>query len=135
MIHTLLLNYKEQQSMTSTQLWHLVTLCEKNTFQYLSRCQICGMNMPMVKQLMEMRKSTFRHLCLPVFTWRRVVVHFFNPKQILRVSCILWCYFQNDFQPYFKTLVCGASFSNSSSYVCMKLLFCIILFERMWLNF
>ena len=34
----------------------------------------------------------FRHSCLPVFAWRRVVLHIFNPKQLLRVSCILWCY-------------------------------------------
>ena len=51
---------------------------------------------------------TFRHSCLPVFAWRRVVLHFFDPKQLLRVSCILWCNFQSDFQPYFKTPVCGA---------------------------
>ena len=30
---------------------------------------------------------------------------------LLRVSCILWYCFQNDFQPYFKTPVCGARFS------------------------
>ena len=35
---------------------------------------------------------TFRHSCLPVFVWRTVVVCFFDPKQLLRVSCILWCY-------------------------------------------
>ena len=40
----------------------------------------------------------FRHSCLPVFAWRRVVLHFFDPKQLLRVSCILWRYFQSDFQ-------------------------------------
>ena len=37
----------------------------------------------------------------------------FDPKQLSRVSCILWCYFQSDFQPYFKTLVCGAPFSQN----------------------
>ena len=36
---------------------------------------------------------------------------FFDPKQFLRVCCILWCYFQSNFQPYFKMLVCGAPFS------------------------
>ena len=39
------------------------------------------------------------------------MLHFFDLKQLLRVSFILWCYFQSDFQPYFKTPVCGASFS------------------------
>ena len=35
---------------------------------------------------------TFCHSCLPIFAWRRVVQHIFDPKQLLRVSCILWCY-------------------------------------------
>ena len=35
----------------------------------------------------------FRHSCLSVFAWRRVVLHIFDPKQLLRVSCILWCYY------------------------------------------
>ena len=34
----------------------------------------------------------FRLSCLPVFAWRRVVLHIFAPKQLLRVSCILFCY-------------------------------------------
>ena len=36
---------------------------------------------------------TFRHSCLPVFAWRRVVLRFIDPKQLLRISCILWCYY------------------------------------------
>ena len=44
---------------------------------------------------------TFPHSCLFVFAWRRVVLHFFHQKQLLQVSCILWCYFQSDFQPNF----------------------------------
>ena len=35
----------------------------------------------------------FRHSCLPVFVWRRVVRHIFDPKQLLQVSCILWYYY------------------------------------------
>ena len=35
----------------------------------------------------------FRHSCLPVFAWRRVLLHIFDPKQLLRVSCILWCFY------------------------------------------
>ena len=35
----------------------------------------------------------FRHSCLPVLTWWRLVLRIFDPKQLLRVSCILWCYF------------------------------------------
>ena len=35
----------------------------------------------------------FRYPCLPVFAWRRVVVRLFDPKQLFRVSCTLWCYF------------------------------------------
>ena len=27
------------------------------------------------------------------------------------IPCILWCYFQSDFQPYFKMPDCGAPFS------------------------
>ena len=45
---------------------------------------------------------TFRHLCLPVSAWWRVMLHFYDLKQLLRVSCILWCYFQSDFRPYSK---------------------------------
>ena len=36
---------------------------------------------------------------------------YINLKVCKQVSCILWCYFQSDFQPYFKTPVCGAPFS------------------------
>ena len=36
---------------------------------------------------------TFWHLCLPVFAWRSAVLCFFDPKQLLRVSCFLWCYY------------------------------------------
>ena len=35
----------------------------------------------------------FRHSCLPVFAWRRVVLHIFDPKQLLRVSCMLSCHY------------------------------------------
>ena len=34
-----------------------------------------------------------QHSCLTVSAWRRVVLRFFDPKQLLRVSCILWCYY------------------------------------------
>ena len=40
----------------------------------------------------------FRHSCLPVFAWRRIVLRFFDPKQLLPVSCILWCYFLKCYQ-------------------------------------
>ena len=30
--------------------------------------------------------------CLPLFAWRRVVLRIFDPIQLLRVSCILWCH-------------------------------------------
>ena len=36
---------------------------------------------------------TFRHSCLTFFPWRRVVLCFFDLKQLLRVSCILWFYY------------------------------------------
>ena len=35
----------------------------------------------------------FSYSCLTVFAWRRVVLRFFDPKQLLWVSCILWCYY------------------------------------------
>ena len=31
--------------------------------------------------------------CSPVFIWWKVVVHIFDPKQLLRVSCTSWCYY------------------------------------------
>ena len=40
----------------------------------------------------------FRHSYLPVFAWRRIVLRFFDPKQLLPVSCILWCYFLKCYQ-------------------------------------
>ena len=40
---------------------------------------------------------------------------FFYPKQLLRVSCILWCYFQSDIQSYIKMRVCGAFLSYHTS--------------------
>ena len=36
---------------------------------------------------------TFRDSCLPIFTWLRVVLRFFNPNKLLRVSWILWRYY------------------------------------------
>ena len=46
---------------------------------------------------------TFRHSCLPISAWRRVVLHFFDPKQLFRVSWILWCYLSKWFSiiPFF----------------------------------
>ena len=49
---------------------------------------------------------TFRHSCLPVFVWRRVVLHFFGPKQLVRVSCILWYFF---FSKWYSTVLQNAS--------------------------
>ena len=37
--------------------------------------------------------ASLSHSCLTVFAWRRVVPRFFDPKQLLRDSCILWCYY------------------------------------------
>ena len=42
--------------------------------------------------------------CLTVFAWRRVVLRFFDPKQLLRVSCILWCYYPKCFSINQSTL-------------------------------
>ena len=53
---------------------------------------------------------TFRHSCLPVFACRRVVLHFFDPKQLLQVSFILWCYFQSHFQPKTDIFLIGDFF-------------------------
>ena len=39
----------------------------------------------------------FRHACLSVFVWRRVVLHIFYPKQLLRISGTLWCYYSKGF--------------------------------------
>ena len=35
----------------------------------------------------------FPHLCLLVFARRRVVLRILDPKQLLLISCILWCYY------------------------------------------
>ena len=46
------------------------------------------------EQMIELYVAVaFRHLCLTVLAWRRVVLRFFDLKQLLRVSCILWCYY------------------------------------------
>ena len=55
---------------------------------------------------------TFRHSCSLVITWRRVVLHFIDPKQLLQISCFLWCYLSKWFptilqdqalvRPYFQ---------------------------------
>ena len=37
-----------------------------------------------------MNKGT---LCLPIFSWWRLVLCYFNPKQLLKVSWIWWCLF------------------------------------------
>ena len=44
----------------------------------------------------------FRHSCLTVFAWRRVVLRFFDPKQLLRISCILWCYYSKWYSIIFE---------------------------------
>ena len=49
---------------------------------------------------------TFRYLCLSIFAWRRVVLHFFDSKQLFWVSCILWCYFSK----CYKIILQNASF-------------------------
>ena len=54
----------------------------------------------------------FRHSFLPVFERRRVLLHFFDPKQLLRVSCILWCYFTK----WYSTILQNASLWCSKSY-------------------
>ena len=53
---------------------------------------------------------TFRHSCLPVFAWRSVVLHFFDLKRLLRVSCMLWCCLSE----YYSIILQNASFLNFS---------------------
>ena len=48
---------------------------------------------------------TLRHSCSAVVAWGRVVLHFIDPKQLLRVSCFLWCYLSKWF---LTVLVCRA---------------------------
>ena len=54
---------------------------------------------------------TFRYSCLSFFAWRKVVLHFFNPKQLCRVSCLLWCYFLKWFSIILQNASYGAPFS------------------------
>ena len=48
----------------------------------------------------------FRHSCLPVFVWWRVVLHIFDPKRLLRLSCILWCYYSKCYSVIFNDFFC-----------------------------
>ena len=62
--------------------------------------------------------TTRKHSCLPVFAWRRVVLSFFDPKQLLRVSCNWWCFFFKVLlNHYSKRQFFGAAFMS-----CLKLL-------------
>ena len=36
-----------------------------------------------------------------------------NTIRCKKLEFLAWCFFQSDFQPYFKTPVCGAPFSHS----------------------
>ena len=52
---------------------------------------------------------------LPVFPWRRVVLRFFNPKRMLQVSCILWCYI----------LKCYSIILQNANLWCFNVVYCI----------
>ena len=56
----------------------------------------------------------FRYSCLFVFAWRRVVLRFFYPKQLLRVSCILRCYFSKWYSIILQNTSLWCSFVSSS---------------------
>ena len=66
----------------------------------------------------ECRKVTaiFRHSCLPVFAWWRVVLSIFDPKQLLRVSFILWCYYPKCYPIIFEnaSLWCFIAIFNNN---------------------
>ena len=66
-------------------------LCQKTEYtSYIDfrsgRCQSSTKNWRFEEWLNSSGESR------PAFAWRRVVLHFFDPKQLLRVSCIWWCY-------------------------------------------
>ena len=53
------------------------------------------------------------YISAPVLTYFRMKkgrATFFDPKQLLRVSCILRCYFQSDFQPYIDLIYTKISY-------------------------
>ena len=52
----------------------------------------------------------FRHSCLSVFSWQRLVLRFLDSKQLLEVSWISWYYFS---KWYWVTLECTFIFNNS----------------------
>ena len=49
----------------------------------------------------------FRHSCLPVFASWRVVLNVFDSKQLLLISCILWCFYSKCFSiiKFFTTCI------------------------------
>ena len=50
-----------------------------------------------------------KHSCSHIFAWQSVVLRFFDPKQSLQVSCILWCYFSRWYSIIFRnaSLLCS----------------------------
>ena len=54
---------------------------------------------------------TFRYSCSPVITWRKVVPHLSTRNNCYESLASYNVIFQSDFQPCFKTPVCGAAFS------------------------
>ena len=49
---------------------------------------------------------TFRHSCSHVVAWRRVVLHFIDPDQLLQVFASYGVIIQSDFQSIFITVHC-----------------------------
>ena len=59
--------------------------------------------------------STTLRLMLTCFHLPKGRAIFFSARNnCYEFFCILWCYFQSDFQLYFKTPVCGSPFLNYS---------------------
>ena len=64
---------------------------------------------------------TFRHSCSPVIAWRRIVLHFIDLKQLLRVSCFLRCYLSK----WFSTIL-------QNTRLWCYIFVCLIFMPTMW---
>ena len=69
-------------------------------YPFNAELDICYIILPQVWQ----SSLVAWHSCLSIFAWRRAVLRFLDPKYLLRVSCILWCYISKWFSIFLKTL-------------------------------
>ena len=89
-------NTKFNSTIDFKKLATIVSGCKKVARSFFRRKQVSTS-----PEMLLYVAVTFWHSCLPVFAWRRIVLRFFDPKQLLRVSCILWCYYAKCYNSFF----------------------------------